>query len=89
MSEFKERMLRNNMKIALTVILIFVSTLSQGNNPEHWSYVKNKVSFQTADSLYSLGEYNLALSSFNQISDVKYGSHGYKSISYIYWAYAL
>ena len=71
MSEFRERRLRQNMKIILTILFLFVSTLSQGNNPDHWAYMDNEISFQTADSLYSAGEYDLALSSFNQISEDK------------------
>ena len=65
------RKLNQTPKILLVILFLFVSQLSQGNNPDPvFSSSKNN-SYHTAESLYTIGDFYAALQSFENSSVFK------------------
>ncbi len=58
-------------KILLAILFLFVSQLSQGNNPNPLYSSDGYNSYQTAESLYTIGDFYAALQNFENSSALK------------------
>jgi len=65
------KMLNRAPHIVFSLVLILVTSFSQGNSPDRFSYTDKNTSYQTADSLYTIGNFDSALKNFKDVSEDK------------------
>ncbi|MEJ2544155.1 MAG: transglycosylase SLT domain-containing protein [Calditrichaceae bacterium] len=68
MYQDKDKKVTQTPKILLVILILFVSQLSQGNNPDPIFSSSKYKSYHTAESLYTIGDFEAALQNFENSS---------------------